>query len=514
MNGAESLIRTLAASGVRVCFANPGTTEIHLVAALDQFAELRCILGLAEGVVAGAADGYARMTGKPATTLLHLGPGLANGLANLHNANRARVPLVNVVGEHATRHRRYDPPLAADIEAIARPYTGWLRTTAAVADLGRDAAEAVAAARAAPGRIATLIVPADIAWSEGGEFVPPQSIPSPPVPSAETIEHAAAMLRSGVPTALVLAGNALWGEGLRLAGRVAAATDATLLAPYSFTRMSRGAGVPVVQRIPFPFEQAVDHLKAFRQLILVGTTSPVAFFGYPGKPSVTTPPDCSIFALARPGEDYVGALAGLLASLPPGESEGALETPQRPSRPTGVITLPGLASAIGSTLPEDAIVVDESMTSGRGIITACRGVAPHDWMVNTGGAIGIALPLAVGAAVACPGRRVLCISADGSGMYNPQALWTMAREGLAVTTVVLANRAYAILKGELANLKLGEPGRRAHDMLEIGRPDPDWVSLAKGFGVPGVKVTSLDAFAGALDAGFASEGPNLIEVAL
>src|ERR1035437_2141109 len=157
MNGAESLVCTLLAAGVDTCFANPGTSEIHLVAALDRLPGIRCVLGLFEGVVTGAADGYARMIEKPACTLLHLGPGLANGLANLHNASRSHVPIVNLIGQHATYHLRHDTPLRSDIESIARPYSKWLRTSASTSGLGGDAVEAIVAARTAPGQIATLI---------------------------------------------------------------------------------------------------------------------------------------------------------------------------------------------------------------------------------------------------------------------------------------------------------------------------------------------------------------------
>jgi acetolactate synthase-1/2/3 large subunit len=462
MNGAENLIRALVAGGVDTCFTNPGTSEIHLVAALDQITDVRCVLGLFEGVVTGAADGYARMTGKPACTLLHLGPGFGNGLANLHNASRAQVPMINVIGQHATEHLRHDTPLVSDIEAIARPYSRWLRTSSSSHEVSRDAVEAIAAARTAPGQIATLIVPADVAWSEGGSAaVPPVVVPNAPLPAAEAVEHAAAMLRSGARTALLMTGNALYGHGLAVAGRIAQATGAKLLAPYPVTRLERGAGLPSVDRVAYVLEQGVEQLKEFRQLILVGARAPVADFAYPGKESA-----------------------------------------------------PGLAAVVGALLPENAIVVDESMTSGRGMMAATKGAPPHDWLGNTGGSIGIAMPLAVGAAVACPDRRVLCLTADGSGMYTLQALWTMAREGLDVTTVVFANRDYAVLKREFSYLGIGNPGARALDMFEIGRPDLDWVQLAKGMGVPGTRVTSLAEFAKTLRKGFESEGPTLIEVPL
>ncbi len=514
MNGAESLIRTLVAGGVETCFANPGTSEIHIVAALDRLPEMRCVLGLFEGVVTGAADGYARMAEKPACTLVHLGPGLANGLANLHNARRAQVPIINLVGQHATHHLHLDTPLTSDIEAIARPFSKWLRTSSASSGVGRDAAEAIVEARTAPGQIATLIVPADLAWSEGGAVAALPTLSAARLPSAETVENAAAMLRSGLKAAMLLNGNALYGKGLAAAGRIAAATNARLLAPYPLTRLERGSGMPPVDRVAYVLEQAIDQLKEFRQLILVGAPAPVGYFAYPGKNSAFTSPECEIFTLASHGEDYAGALESLAAALSVPQTNAPGEKAERPSIPSGEITLTGLASAVGALLPENCIVVDESMTSGRGMMAATKGAPPHDWLGNTGGSIGIAMPLAVGAAVACPDRRVLCLTADGSGMYTLQALWTMAREGLKVTTVVFANRDYAVLKREFSYLGIGDPGTRALDMFEIGRPDLDWVHLAKGMGVPGTRVTSLEGFAKALQEGFASEGPSLIEVPL
>ena len=518
LNGAESLVRSLVAAGVDTCFANPGTSEIHLVAALDRVPEIRCVLALFEGVATAAADGYARMAEKPACTLLHLGPGLANGLANLHNASRAHVPVVNIVGQHARDHLRYHTPLQSDVEGLARPYSKWLRTASSVSQLGRDAVEAVTAARTAPGQIATLIVPADLAWGDGGALASLPESPKAPLPASATIDRAAVMLRSDLPTAILMSGNALYGEGLRSAGRIAAATGAKLLAPYPLTRLQRGAGLPSVDRVQYVLEQGVEQFKDFRQLILIGSQPPVAYFAYPGKNSEFTSPQCTLHTLAEPGEDYVGALEALEASLSQHRTGTSVaersEKLQRPAVPTGEITLPGLAAAVGALLPQNAIVVDESMTSGRGLMAATKASPPHDWLGNTGGSIGIALPLAVGAAVASPHRRVLCLTADGSGMYTLQALWTMAREGLNVTTVVFANRDYAVLKREFSYLGVGTPGPRARDMFEIGRPNLDWVHLAKGMGVPGTRVSSLDEFARALRAGLEGDGPTLIEVPL
>jgi acetolactate synthase-1/2/3 large subunit len=514
MNGAEGLIRTLLAGGVEVCFTNPGTSEIHIVAALDQIPEMRCVLGLFEGVVTGAADGYARMAEKPASTLLHLGPGLGNGLANLHNASRARVPIVNLVGQHATYHLRYDTPLTSDIEGIARPYSKWVRTSRSSSEVSRDAAEAVVAARTAPGQIATLIVPADVSWSEGSSIADIRVLPKPPLPDVQTVERAAAMLRSGLRTSILVAGNALYGKGLVTAGRIAAATGAKLLTPYPITRLQRGVGITRVDRVQYVLEQGIEQFKEFRQLILVGAQVPVAYFAYPGKNSAFTSPDCQIHTLASPGEDYIGALEALAAALSMRDKELLVEKAERPPMPSGEITLQGLAAAVGALLPENAIVVDESMTSGRGLMATTKGASPHEWLGNTGGSIGIAMPLAVGAAVACPDRRVLCLTADGSGMYTAQALWTMARECLNITTVVFANRDYAVLKREFSYLGVGNPGTRAASMFEIGRPDLDWTLLAKGMGVPGTRVTSLDAFGWALREGLEGEGPTLIEVPL
>jgi acetolactate synthase I/II/III large subunit len=514
MNGAESLVRTLVACGVEVSFTNPGTSEMHFVAALDKVEGMRCVLGLFEGVVTGAADGYGRMLGRPASTLLHLGPGLANGLANLHNASRAQVPIVNIIGDHATYHKRHDAPLTADIEALAKPYSRWLRSSATSKDVAGDGAEAVARSRHAPGQITTLILPADTAWGEGGEVAKLPDIPAAPVPADATIERAAAMLKNGLPTGIVLGGKALHGRGLIAAGRISAGTGALLMTAVGFPRIERGAGRPLVERIPYVIDHSLDYLKQFRQLILVGIAAPVAFFAYPDKPSVLSQPGTAIHTLARPGEDYVTGLEALATALSLHAAPPAAQPREKVEAPSGAISLPGLAQALAALIPENAIVVDESITSGRNFVPATRGAPPHDWMTNTGGSIGIALPLATGAAIACPDRPVLCLSADGSAMYTLQALWTMARESLNVTTILFNNRAYQILLGEYANVGAGNPGRRALDMLQIGRPDLDFVALAHAMGVPGVRATSLDELMKAARDGLASGGPNLVEVML
>jgi acetolactate synthase-1/2/3 large subunit len=474
---------------------------------------MRAVPVLFEGVAIGAADGYARMAAKPACSLLHLGPGFANGLANLHNASRAHVPLVNIIGDHATYHRKYDAPLTADIEALARPYSSWLRTSQISSQVGQDCAEAIAAARAAPGNIATLILPADVAWSEGGRVANLPTIPAPTLPDTATIESAASLLKNGKRTAILLGDRAAQGEALVIAGRMAAMTGARLLAPFSFSRIERGAGRPIVERIAYVVEQAVEQLRGFSQLILVGAKAPVAFFASPSSPSIVTPPDCHIFTLAHSNEDYVQALNALAETLSASRVPFEPQAAARPAAQSGDITLAGLAAGVAALLPENAIVIDESITSGRSMMAATKGAPLHDWLVNTGGSIGLGSPLAVGAAVACPDRPVLCLSGDGSLMYTLQALWTAAREGLNITLVVFSNRSYAILKGELDRLE--KPvGRAALNLLDIGKPDLDFVALAKGLGVAGRRVSTLDEFTTALRSGFESAAPNLIEVPL
>ena len=351
MNGAESLVRTLVASGVEICFANPGTSEMHFVAALDRVAEMRCVLALFEGVVSGAADGYARMAEKPACTLFHLGPGFGNGIANMHNARRANVPIVNIVGEHATYHKRYDAPLNSNIEMLAAAIFGMAAQLRERRRRRQRRRRSGRRARRGKRAIATLILPADTAWNEGKGIAKPRPVTAPALPAASTVEHAATMLRAGVPTAIVLNGNGMYGRGLIAAGRIAAKTGATLFSPYSTARIERGAGLPTVERVPYVVEQAVERLKEFRQMILVGAPAPVTFFAYPDKSSVPTPPDCDIYPLARPGEDYVGALEALVEAVGAGKTEPKRQRAERPAVPSGPITLPGLAQTVGGAAP-------------------------------------------------------------------------------------------------------------------------------------------------------------------
>ena len=514
MNGAESLVRTLVEGEVEVCFANPGTSEMHFVAALDRVDGMRCVLGLFEGVVTGAADGYARMADKPAATLLHLGPGLANGLANLHNAVKSSTPMVNIVGDHATYHRAYDAPLTSDIETAARPFSGWVKTSPDAMSVAADGAAAIAAARTPPGRVVTLILPADTAWNEGSGPAPVPPVPGRASVSGDAVDQAARILRSGEPTMILLTGLAVRERGLELAGRIAAATGARLMAQTFNARIERGAGRVPIDRVPYPVDIAVAALAGFRHVILVGSKQPVAFFAYPDKPSVLTAPDCRIHTLARPEEDLVGALEALVDALGAGRQAAPVASLVLPAPGEGAVTPEAISLSLGALLPENAIVIDEAVSSGRAFFPPTRQARPHTWLQNMGGSIGLGLPMATGAALAAPDRKTVCLQADGSGMYTLQALWTMARESLDVTIVLFANRSYAILRGELANVGAQNVGRKALDMLDIGRPDLDWVSLARGMGVPGVRVTDMAEFNRRFVEGLATPGPYLIEAVL
>ena len=516
MNGAVALVRTLLAAGIDTCFTNPGTSEMHFVAALDREPDMACVLCLFEGVATGAADGYARMADKPAATLLHLGPGLANGLANLHNAKRAGSPVLNIVGDHASYHRAYDAPLTSDVEGTARPYSHWVRTSPSADSIGADGAAAVAAARVPPGRVATLILPADTAWTESasGPGTPDPLAPPCPVPT-NRVEAVATILRSGEPSALLLSGKALRARGLALAQRVAAASGARLMAPTQIGRLERGAGRVPIERVPYQVDAAVEFLAGLRTLVLVGAGMPVAFFAYPGKPSLPAPPGCAIHTLAASADDGIGALEALAEALGPVPQAASVVMWNRMPAPDGLsITVERLAASVRAMLPENAVVIDEAITASAGLYAGLRDAAPHDWLQLTGGAIGEGLPLAVGAATACPDRKVVCLQGDGSALYTVQALWTMAREGLDVTAVIFDNRAYAILLGELAKVGAGNPGRRALDMMTLDRPVVAWADLARSFGVEGVRVDTLDGFNAAFTAAMASRGPSLIAVAL
>ncbi|MEM9430577.1 MAG: acetolactate synthase large subunit [Pseudomonadota bacterium] len=511
MNGAEGLVRTLHAAGIEVCFANPGTSEMQFVDALDRTRLMRCVLALFEGVVTGAADGYARMTEKPAATLLHLGPGLANAGANIHNARKARTPMVNLVGEHAQRHLTYDAPLTADIEGLAAPLSDWVATATTAEGIAGQGAEAAAAALSWPGKIATLIAPGDTGWDPGGTLEAPRAPAGPHPLDRGEVARVAARLRQGGKLVLYMGGSTLSSpETLARAAAIAAATGARLMSPTSSRRMERGAGVHAVPRLPYPVDLAMETLAGTEASILIEAPEPVGFFAYPGKPSLMLPEGAARLVLATPEQDGRAAIAALAAEL------GAPDVPPVAHQPVhapdpGSLTPDTLPAAVAAALPEGAIVVDEGISAGRAVWPATVAAPRHTWLALTGGAIGIGLPLAAGAAVACPDRPVLAIQADGSAMYTIQALWTMAREALDVTVVILANGRYESLQQEL--FKVGaNPGPDALSLLDLTRPDLDFVAMAKGMGVDGARVDCPAALHALLAERLAlGRGPFLIE---
>lgn len=518
MNGAESLVATLVDQGVDICFANPGTSEMHFLAALEN-PRMRSVLCLFEGIATGAADGWWRMKDKPASTLLHLGPGLANGLANIHNAKRASSGMVNIIGEHSLSHLKYDPPLTSDIEGLARPLSHWVRRSDSASTIAWDATQAIAKASEHPGQIATLILPGNTAWEQAAEAGSAPALPKlektpRKAPDAARIEHIARVLRSGEPALIILANKATRGAALDKAGQLAAATGARLGSQFFTARIERGAGRTPIERIPYAVPQAQAFLKGFKHLITVETREPVAFFAYPDKPSLLKAEGTQVHALVEADEDSELAFDMLLQEL-----DAVRVTPLHQQRvvtpvPTGALNPLSIAHALAAAIPENAIVVDESLTTGRESMGHTMGALPHDLINNMGGSIGYATPVATGAALACPDRRVICMVGDGSAMYTIQSLWTQARENLNVTTIIFANNSYAILKAEYANMGAGTPGERALSMIDIDKPRIDWLAMARSMGVPAIAVETAESFHKAIVDANREPGPRLIEVRL
>ena len=518
MNGAESLVQTLTEQGVDICFANPGTSEMHFLKALEN-PRMRSVLCLFEGVCTGAADGYYRMKDTPASTLLHLGPGLANGLANIHNAKRASSGMLNIVGEHSAAHLQYDPPLMSDIEGLARPLSHWVRRVESAGSVAWDVASAVAKASEQPGQIATLILPGDASWQQAGApAVPAQALPRADslarLPDAARIEHVARVLRSGEPTLIILAGRATRGRALALAGKIKAATGCRLATQFFTSRIERGAGRVTLERIPYAVGPAVDYLKGYKHIITVDTTEPIAFFSYPDKPSLLKAPGTSVHALVESGESCEAGLEMLVHALGATHTLAVFQPRAEAVAPSGALTPASIAAALAAALPDNCILVDESLTTGRETMGLTVGAAPHDLINNMGGSIGYGTPVATGAALACPERRVFCMVGDGSAMYTIQSLWTQAREGLDITTIIFANNSYAILKAEYANMGAGAPGPQALAMIDIDRPRIDWQAMAKSMGVPSVAVDTAEGFHQAMLDLAREPGPSLIEVRL
>lgn len=510
-NGAQALMHTLADAGVTVCFSNPGTSEMHFVAALDSEPRMRAVLTLFEGVATGAADGYARMAGKPAATLLHLGCGLGNGLANLHNARKGKTPIVNIIGDHARFHVKYDAQLQSDIETVARNVSTWVRTSASTEALCRDAAEAISVAKGPPGQVATLILPADVSWGDGGI---PAQVPEPqaaPCAPEDVLAAVAEVLGSGAKTAILLGGRALREPALIAAGSIAKHCGAKLFAETFPARLERGAGLPSVERIAYLAELASVQLSGYEHLILVDAKAPVSFFGYPGKDSYLPPEACQVHELNSSTQDVVASLERLRKLTGAQNTVPVVQIAQRPDRPRGKLTAEKVCKAIGALLPENAIIVDEAQTSGVMLPYYTAGCPRHDVLTLTGGAIGQSLPNAVGAAVACPDRPVLALCGDGSAMYTVQALWTMAREKLDVTSIIFNNQSYAILNVELQRVQASGGGDKAHAQLDLSNPGLDFVHLAQGMGVHAVRATTTEELVAALKNALRTPGPRLIE---
>ena len=512
LNGAQALMKTLVDAGIEVCFTNPGTSEMHFVAALDSEPKMRAVLALFEGVATGAADGYARMAGKPAATLLHLGCGLGNGLANLHNARKGKVPVVNIVGDHATHHTQYDAQLQSDIETVARNVSpGFVRTSQSTAALCQDAVDAIAAARGLPGQVATLILPADVSWGEGGVPCPPPPPPRPEAADDATVQAIAQALRAGGKAALLLGGQALREPGQRAAARIAAHSGVKVFAEVFPTRLERGAGLPAVERIAYLAELAGVQLAGIEHLVLVDAKAPVSFFAYPGKRSYLVPEGCTVHPLSTPAQDAAASLENLAQALGAAQTQPALQAPARPGRPRGKLTAEKVCKAVGHLLPENAILIDEAITSGLMLAPFTAGAPRHDLLTLTGGAIGQGLPNAVGAAIACPERPVLALIGDGTSMYTIQALWTMAREKLNVVSVIFNNASYSVLNVELERVGAEKVGAKALSQLDLTGPVIHFAQLAQGMGVHGVRTTTAEEFVRALEHALATPGPHLIE---
>ena len=514
MNGAESLIRTALAAGIDVCFANPGTTEMPLVAALDAVEGMRAVLGLFEGVCTGAADGYGRMADHPALTLTHLGPGFANGIANLHNARRAHSPVVNVIGDQATWHLAADAPLTSDIESLARPVSAWVRKSVSAAAVAGDTADAIAAAGGAPGQVATLIVPSDCQWNPADGPAAVSKIGAPVAVGSEAIGQSAALLgKHGAKAALFIGGQAMRSRGLKAAGRIAAKTGCRLICETFPARLERGGGLPAVEKLPYFPEQALELMAKVDAVVIAGAPSPVAFFGYPNVPSSLIPESCASTTLATPDQDVPGALEELAGALAaPRDTSVAPLSAKSSALPTGALNAATIGPVIAALMPEGCILMDEAATTGLPFFAASAGSPAHTYLALTGGAIGQGLPCATGAAVACPDRKVIAFQADGSGMYTVQSLWTQAREHLNVTTLICNNRRYRILQVELARAGVTEPGRKARSLTSLGNPEIDWSRIAAGMGVPGVRVETAEDLAVQLARALQEPGPNLIEM--
>ncbi len=512
MNGADVLIQTLADNGLEACFANPGTSEMQFVSALDREPRMRSVLCLFEGVATGAADGYGRMAGKPAVTLLHLGPGYANGGANLHNARKAGTPVVNVIGDHATYHRQYDAPLNSDIKAWAKANSNWIGSAETADQVGDLASQAIAASYGPPGGCASLILPADSAWSEASRKGPVVEIPRRSTPAPSAIAAAASKLKAAKSPVVLIGGSACTEPGLKAAGRLKAAGIRVLTDTF-VARLARGEGRFAPDKMLYFGEMALTDLAGSDLMVLVETAMPVSFFAYPDMPSVLVPEGCALEPLSDKAQDGIETL-NLLADALGAPQEVTLTQYVAQDCPSGELTAYTIGTSIARHMPSQAIISDDAVTAGLPVYTQTAQARAHEWLMLTGGAIGQGIPLAIGAAVACPDRKVLSLNGDGAAMYTVQGLWTIARENLDVTVVVFANHAYRILNIELARTGAGKPGPAAKKLLDLGSPRIDWMGLASSLGLPSVRCDTAESFDAAMARAMGQKGPQFIEAAL
>ena len=512
INGAESLVKTMINAEINVCFTNPGTSEMHFVAALDKYPKMRSVLCLFEGGATGAADGYYRMLDKPASTLLHLGPGLANGLANLHNAKKANSGVFNVVGEHALEHIKLNAPLTSDIEGIAKPVSHWVKTCKSSLDVGKNAAEAIKESLNPPGKVSTLILPGDTAWNEGKIAKPLKNYVRDKI-DIEKIKIAAEELNKAKNPMILVGGKALEEKNLILASKIASKFNCAIMTDFFNAKLERGSGRIKPTRIPYNVDRAVNLLKDFDTIILIGAREPVAFFAYPNKPGVLTSKNTKFVNFAKIEENIDEGLENLCEYVDAKDKiANNIAESSFPVLQKGELNPGSIGSVLGNLIPENAIIVDESVSTGREFFPYTEGSKPHTWLSNCGGSIGFALPAATGASIACPDRKVIALEGDGSGMYTLQSLWTIARENLNVTILIFANQSYRILHGELNNVGVQNPGPSAINMLTLNNPSLDWVSLSKGMGIDAKKVHDTDQLYSVFKDALNSHGPFLIEV--
>ena len=519
LSGAHILLDAVHTAGIRICFANPGTTELAVVRALNAVPGIRPVLGLFEGVCTGAADGYARVAREPALTLLHLGPGFANGIANLHNARRAHSPVVNLIGDQATWHLPFDAPLTSDIESLARPVSGVVRRLGPRDSIGAVAQSAVQQSFGPPGQVVTLIAPSDLMEGSGATPGVPPSASRPAAlreVSGASIVEAAKRLERRRPLILLLGHDVLRERGQRAAQRIAAATGARLLMESYPAIVELGGDLPPLERLAY-FPQDVLAQIGEATVLLAGARPPISYFGYPGQPSELVPPE-RLIALSEPGEDGAQALEALADRIGGArEMERSRASPLSSERPnrggSGALQPADVAEELVAKLPEGSIVSLEGSTCGGPFLKIAHRARRHALMTNTGGAIGQGIPCAVGAAFAQPESRIVCLQSDGSAQYTLQALWTLAREALNVTLIIAANHRYGILQTELtrSGADIAEPVIASLTRLT---PRVDWVALARGYGVAGVRVKTAEELGVALDNGFAMQGPYLIQAEL